>query len=328
MGINEAFVARSFLRKLFRLGAERTESERNAIPFLHVESPPGAKVGAPLRLVPADLQNNEALHDDDAEPIYLNELLLGVLLQSSEVAFEKAGIESRDDSAPDDLEQDPSRIPLRLSAHDGEQFQTKAWLELIDVDDDVQSITDADESRITIHLTYMCSNNAKGRSYFSGQSKMDVRKREHGMHMLRNALVGEEAVEGGILCVEINKLTDDSEEEDEYDEELPEGVFFMVNKIIARDGLGNERAAGSVRLSEQRPFDVSFDRPRYVGDPAKVIKKADEEDRSCPGYESVLRELLFLATMSDPHGRPTAVVLSGCSGVGKTRMVCYLFTAV
>ncbi len=43
----------------------------------------------------------------------------------------------------------------------------------------------------------------------------------------------------------------------------------------------------------------------------------------CPGYENVLEELLLLAKMmTNPDAYPSAVLLSGCCGVGKSRMVC------
>ena len=43
----------------------------------------------------------------------------------------------------------------------------------------------------------------------------------------------------------------------------------------------------------------------------------------CPGYEPVLEELLLLAKMmNNPDACPSAVLLSGCCGVGKSRMVC------
>lgn len=42
----------------------------------------------------------------------------------------------------------------------------------------------------------------------------------------------------------------------------------------------------------------------------------------CPGYEPVLGELLSLAELANPNAAPAGIILSGCSGVGKSRMVC------
>ena len=50
----------------------------------------------------------------------------------------------------------------------------------------------------------------------------------------------------------------------------------------------------------------------------------DEESR-CPGYESVLEELMALTwTMNNPcKVGPTGVVLTGCAGLGKSRVASW-----
>jgi DNA replication protein DnaC len=42
----------------------------------------------------------------------------------------------------------------------------------------------------------------------------------------------------------------------------------------------------------------------------------------CPGYNTVLEELVSFAKLVDSSAAPTGVLLSGCAGVGKSRMVC------
>ena len=60
-------------------------------------------------------------------------------------------------------------------------------------------------------------------------------------------------------------------------------------------------------------------RDDYHDDPAE---ERERRHRACPGYESVLGELTALArTMCNPRAAPTATLLSGCAGVGKSRMV-------
>ncbi|EJK63931.1 hypothetical protein THAOC_15384, partial [Thalassiosira oceanica] len=51
------------------------------------------------------------------------------------------------------------------------------------------------------------------------------------------------------------------------------------------------------------------------------VAEGSEEEYICPGYESTLQELLTMAQTRDQRCSPTAVVISGCPGVGKTRMV-------
>jgi hypothetical protein len=46
-----------------------------------------------------------------------------------------------------------------------------------------------------------------------------------------------------------------------------------------------------------------------------------ELEYACPGYESALNELLSLAKLTGTPAAPTGILLSGCAGVGKSRMV-------
>ena len=45
---------------------------------------------------------------------------------------------------------------------------------------------------------------------------------------------------------------------------------------------------------------------------------------SCPGYEGLLNELLRLAQIQHPSAAPSGVILTGCTGVGKSRMASCL----
>ncbi|KAK1745240.1 AAA ATPase [Skeletonema marinoi] len=68
--------------------------------------------------------------------------------------------------------------------------------------------------------------------------------------------------------------------------------------------------------------ETSFFMPKVeIGTP--LIDNAPSQ-YSCPGYDSILDELLNLSAFRNSDGRPTAVILSGCAGVGKTRMATWL----
>ena len=46
---------------------------------------------------------------------------------------------------------------------------------------------------------------------------------------------------------------------------------------------------------------------------------------SCPGYESLVQEIVEIAKIKLSQGAPSGVIISGCSGVGKTRLVSKYF---
>ena len=46
---------------------------------------------------------------------------------------------------------------------------------------------------------------------------------------------------------------------------------------------------------------------------------------TCPGYEKLLNELLVLSRITSTIASPSAILLLGCHGVGKTRLVCFFF---
>eukprot|EP00956_Cyclotella_meneghiniana_P005319 scaffold6698_cov72-Cyclotella_meneghiniana.AAC.4 len=49
-----------------------------------------------------------------------------------------------------------------------------------------------------------------------------------------------------------------------------------------------------------------------------------DNNHACPGYQSIIDELLSLSKLVDQNAAPSAVLLSGCAGVGKSRMASLL----
>ncbi len=45
-------------------------------------------------------------------------------------------------------------------------------------------------------------------------------------------------------------------------------------------------------------------------------------EATCPGYENLIEEIISMANISVESGSPTGVLLTGCRGVGKSRLVC------
>ena len=103
----------------------------------------------------------------------------------------------------------------------------------------------------------------------------------------------------------------------------PEGIFFMVSAATVRGEPLHDKC--SINLKPDS-FEVTLvERPKACGTDHS-IEEAEEgsgEEYTCPGYESTLQELLALAQTRDQRCAPTAVVVSGCPGVGKTRMVSW-----
>ena len=159
------------------------------------------------------------------------------------------------------------------------------------------------------------------------------------MDLLMNMLVGEVVVEGGILCVDLAKKEGVFKIASEMycdiiHEKNEELVFFMVGKIISTsdESTCEGSAAKCLCLGPRGTFDICFEQPGEVISSESIPRlsqstnaqssvQVDDVQYNCPGYEAVLEELLTLAKMNDPNGAPTAVMLSGCSGVGKSRMV-------
>jgi len=54
--------------------------------------------------------------------------------------------------------------------------------------------------------------------------------------------------------------------------------------------------------------------------PIGTINELKSVNESCPGYEDLVDELMRLSHVQHPSGAPSAVLLTGCVGVGKTKL--------
>ncbi|KAL7533040.1 hypothetical protein ACHAXR_005007, partial [Thalassiosira sp. AJA248-18] len=318
------------------------------VPMKHDERCTSAKQpflqGTPLRLVPMHHDESttcqkEIAKNSGTEAIKLDPLLLKVLLRSSNLASLYNA--KKCDSNTNTRESTGNDVhPVLLSSYDGSVHGAMGWLEQVNVEDvNDNSRRNATECHVTVHLTYICSNSSRCRGYFNNKTNLNADVRVKGKDLLMRALVGEVVAEGGILGVDMGKYDDVSYITSEmgcYDDEHQEMAFFMVDKILIRDTPSTEgREVRFLRLWPYDSFAISLDPsddaisnesegiPRMSQSNRQPTAQGDHENFSCPGYENILQELMSLAEMNDPNGSPTAVMLSGCSGVGKSRMAAW-----
>eukprot|EP00578_Thalassiosira_sp_NH16_P006297 CAMPEP_0181121864 /NCGR_PEP_ID=MMETSP1071-20121207/24983_1 /TAXON_ID=35127 /ORGANISM="Thalassiosira sp., Strain NH16" /LENGTH=906 /DNA_ID=CAMNT_0023206747 /DNA_START=72 /DNA_END=2792 /DNA_ORIENTATION=+ len=297
-----------------------------------------------LRLVPICAQN-EIANDDDyggvEKTIHIHPLLLRVLLRSSHnIAKQTCAKRSEDTNVSQPV---ASRHRVILSSHDGSMHHgATGWLEHFHAENIVpNSVEHSTECNATIHLMYMCSNNPRGRAYFGSKSSKNAHAKKDGIDLIMKMLVGEVVAEGGILAIDIGKSNGmyvSPGMDFDYDgNDHQEVVFFMVNKIWMKDGTVPKKDSRFLRLWPHQSFNIHLDLPNTItvprgndsnpripqGNDRSTNVQEDNMHYSCPGYESVLEELLTLSKMDNPDGAPTAVMLSGCSGVGKSRMASW-----
>ena len=308
--MNTAYVHRPLFHELGRHG---DNPSLHVTAYLSLEESPN-NIGIPLRIIcttnVTDNDDNTMVGNDDIATIHLHPLLLRVLL--------RLGKQSCVDSRTNAKKVLSNIHQVQLSSWydvDGlasSNCTTNGWLEHIDMKQDDETIDTAPNKDITIHLVYICSHSSRDRDFFSSG---------HGKDLLLNLLVGEVVVEGGILAIDIGK--------NDYNEQSQEEVVFcMVDKIVMKDGSAVDTKF--LHLGSNKSFDISFDtadtgnsRPQYDLQ-SRSNNNMDSFHYSCPGYEPVLSELLTLANMDNRDGAPTAVILSGCAGVGKSRMATWL----
>mmetsp|Transcript_29707 Transcript_29707/g.62549 ORF Transcript_29707/g.62549 Transcript_29707/m.62549 type:complete len:892 (+) Transcript_29707:63-2738(+) len=318
----------------------------HASALLRLEDSPsddGGGVVVPLRLIRTG-QKEEIADDEhisDAETINIHPLLLQVLsrpLAQQQRKRSKASDDNNDSSQNDANQPDASRHPVMVASYDGLKCGM-GWLEQVNIKNAYDTAVNKDECQcqVTIHLTYICSNTSRGRRYFSKTSNIDDNGRKEGIDLLKQVLTGEVVAENGILGVSLEEkecvdVTSEFEDDEHHD-----AVFFMVGKILINDESSVEKSANILHLGTHGSFEISLNSPGtfessksesnpHPSTPQHNLQPSKPEYngiQSCPGYESILEELLMLAKMNDPNGSPTAVVLSGCSGVGKTRMASW-----
>lgn len=247
------------------------------------------------------------VHD---ESIVIHPILLRVLLQSYSMS-------KKDDDDAIETPADGTRCRYNVQVKSYEQNDidelgvTSGWLENIvikDIQNNLPANSVADE-KITVRLSYMCSNSEKYRKYFK-ETDYEI----EGIQLLKDKLADMVIAEGTILGI-------DHGSENVAGSYSQESSFFMVDKI---DRSGTISHLRHVHLSNNMSFNVTLRSKTKAKNSLFSKDNTTPSQYCCPGYRSVLDELLNLASFGNPDGKPSAVVLSGCAGVGKTRMATWL----
>ncbi len=254
-----------------------------------------------LRMPPAEedsslIENPTSLADKQS--IMIHPILLRVLLQSHQMVMKEHG------DAPETIADDTMHS-VQVRSYEGTESDDldvgEGWLEKISIEDvhdrDLKS-SNVNET-ITINLRYMCSNSEKYRRYFK-----DATNESGAIQLLKEKLADAVVAEGTILGIQVGSAN------------TQETSFFMVDKVDS----STRSSLRYVRVSSMN-FNITLSSPNTKQEP---LKDNAPSQYTCPGYNSVLDELLNLAAFRNSDGRPTAVILSGCAGVGKTRMAAWL----
>jgi len=324
-GMNTAYISSNLYRQIRQNDdnegiIDDRSSLQVANTFLHLHPPSinddAPTIGTPLRLISKD-----NIDSDIEEVVYLHPLMLRVLSRLSPHRYQE-------DNTYDVIES--NRYTVLLSSWDSDGLSTDCidgsvvgWLEHINIisEDKIKELNDCIhdnmggtestymEDSVIIHISYICSNCSRGREFFSSKGT-ELLGKEGCIDTLMDFLYGSTVVEGGILGMDISNTQEE------------EVVFFMVNKIVTMKDESNVRF---LYLRHDVNFNIIVDHMPGAPTTRPIQQPKIHEDVYCPGYYSVLEELVTLAKMSNPDGAPSAVILSGCAGVGKSRMVCCIY---
>ena len=245
------------------------------------------------------------LHAQDVQSITINQTLFEVLLHSHSIMV------TEEHSNCDALETNPDKSWHKVQVLGCKETGSDdlhiadGWLERISIEHisstDLDSSSNSTANEITINLRYMCSNSEKCRKHFK-----DAKNYGPAIQVLRDAVIAE----GTILGIDHRWKKDTGAAQDVS--------FFMVEQI----NNFTQSSLQYVHLSNEI-FNIKLIPPE-TNNGANPQNIDAAFTHHCPGYGSTLNELCNLASFGNLDGRPSAVILSGCAGVGKTRMAALL----
>lgn len=233
----------------------------------------------------------------------------------------------------------------------------KGYLEKVFIQeyiDDAYCANKADSLQVKIHLRYMCSQHYRWRFYFHDLSN-NTQRISDANNLLAQKIEHRIIAEGAIFCLDMKENATRPNDSLHFfhncsEGNKPEVVFFMVDKIecnkipsVTSCFEGNNfhkcfrlGSAESISIflgltatnSANNQINNEHGTPENENLPHmhrenKVFKSQQDlgSQNYCHGYNLVLQELIHLAKFNDFNSAPAAVLLSGCSGVGKSRMV-------
>ena len=98
-------------------------------------------------------------------------------------------------------------------------------------------------------------------------------------------------------------------------------AVFQVNKIEIRtedyNSTNNINCQSSFRIRSTRDIETTIISSNLIHNATNLSQEAI---LTCPGYESLIEEILSLANLPLEEAAPTGVLITGCKGVGKSRL--------
>lgn len=301
MTMNIAYVSSDFLSNN-DVGGDCVDGV-SSYAVLHLSNHPSSstKISTLLRIMPRAEENS--IVQNTASPgksILIHPILLKVLLHSQNLIL------------PPETNHEESKHCVQVKSYQKTEFDDfdigQGWIKQISIEEIYKrdlSSSNASEN-ITINLQYMCSSSEEFRSYFK-----DATNESEAIQMLKDNLAGAVIAEGTIIGIDHGK--------NQAGSATQETSFFMVGKVDS----STRSCLRYVHLTSMI-YNITLSLPTAKVEKDTPLNGDSPSQYSCPGYKPVLEELLNLATFRNSDGRPTAVILSGCAGVGKTRMATWL----
>jgi hypothetical protein len=176
--------------------------------------------------------------------------------------------------------------------------------------------------RFKISLQLMCSTNEEYDKILNKTMRDDIN--DHYSYLLSQVQEGLQCrtiQKGSFITISLPSIQGLSGRKHRSNEM---GIFYVVNvETMAKHDVKNDTF---YELGPSDDFEVSLVALAPAEEEAfscGVLEEIEGERLivTCPGYESLVEEIVEIANINVQRGAPSGVMISGCRGVGKTRLV-------